>query len=82
MRSSVDRSDPGFANFLRHGGFKRKWHIFVDGRIIPRVVTADEEQGYVEIYKQDQDGQYVLDGDQIKRERIYGHVKILHDEQL
>ena len=43
MRISVDSNDPGNENFQRMGLAK----VFLDGKEIDRVMTADEEEGYI-----------------------------------
>ena len=41
MRISADPSDPGYANYLKHG----KARCYVDGMLKVGAVTADEEAG-------------------------------------
>ncbi|MER8615970.1 hypothetical protein NKG99_03815 [Mesorhizobium sp. M1409] len=47
--------------------------VFVDGKEIDNVETADEEQGIVVFYPKE-NGELIIDGDEIRREMLTGTV--------
>lgn len=50
--------------------------VYVDGKEVKYCVVADEEKGYVEFYKQDANGKFIREGDEIACERLDGYVEI------
>lgn len=74
MRVSADRDDPGFREDLIGSDVV----IEVDGRVIDKVITADEQQGTVLAYATDADGNIRLaaDSDRAETYELKGKVVI------
>ena len=70
MRASVDKDDPGYAPHSI--GAK----VFLDGVQRSHVVTADEEKRLIVRYVTDEKGRFKIDGDNVRRETLYGDVRI------
>ena len=73
MRVSVDKHDPGYAPILV-GRVK----VFVDGHERSGVITADEEARMLVVACVNERGVHQLNNDrtEVKRETVYGHVRI------
>lgn len=76
MRRSIRRSDPGFNPDVY------ECVIFLNGIEIDDVITADEEQGFLERYCTDEHGDYIPIGNELKTEIRHGIVRILYREDL
>lgn len=74
MRVSADRDDPGFREDL----IGSEIVIECDGKVIEKVITADEQQGTVLAYATDADGNIRLaaDGDSAETYELKGKVSI------
>ncbi len=74
MRVSVDKDDPGYKNFPTH----RLCKVYLDGAELKNCITADEEEGEVLCYVEDENGELVLtdDGEAVKTEIRHGAVTI------
>lgn len=74
MRISVDKDDPGLINHL----LARPVIVHVDGIARDKVITADEEKGYIVRYKTDERGHPVINKERtaFERETLYGIVYI------
>ena len=48
--------------------------VFLNGGRIDGCVAFDPVEGYVEFYEKDQDGQYIIEDNEIKRSIEYGTV--------
>lgn len=73
MRVSADHTDLGFRSDAHASNYK----VLLDGEEVDRVITADEEKGYILKYKQ-VDGEYVRGGDgRLETEELHGNVKII-----
>lgn len=73
MRVSVLPIDSGYKNYREYRGCK----VLLDGQVIERVFTADDELGEVVRAAMNGDGQpYILD-DEIATETLYGKVEIV-----
>ena len=57
MRVSADRDDPGFREYLIGSDIV----IECDGKVIEKVITADEEAGTLLAYATGEDGEIILD---------------------
>jgi hypothetical protein len=55
--------------------------VFLDGFAQTYVIVADEEQGYIEKYYKNPQGEFYLDGDNLAIARISGKVKIKSKEE-
>ena len=56
MRLSVDHTDPGFSEKIFELGVK----VYCDGKLIPKVITVDDRQGYVLAYAEDENGNIAI----------------------
>jgi hypothetical protein len=71
--------DPGYVRYqrtaMRNGGF---W-VYFNGRVLPGadLTVVDEEHGIVERLKRDRNGRFITEGNNFKRERLTGTVKIV-----
>lgn len=50
--------------------------VFLDGKEIKDAIIADEEKGYIVRHRRDAQGNFIVVDDEIKTERIMGHVEI------
>ena len=50
--------------------------IYLDGLRCFGVLEADDSEGYIERYKKDAADDYIIDGNKVVTERVYGVVKI------
>lgn len=50
--------------------------VYLDGILQSGVITADEEQGYVMRYEQNELGEYLIEGDDFIIEKYLGNVVI------
>lgn len=55
--------------------------IYLNGEEVKYVTVADEEQGYIERYKE-LDGKFVREGDEIAIERLEGEVQIIDKRNI
>lgn len=80
MRISIDASDRGsdLWSRVRDAGC----HIFLDGKELRDVITADEEDGYILKYKEDDVGNLVSVGNEWQVEELRGDVRIVVGSQL
>jgi hypothetical protein len=72
VRVSIDRDDPGYvAN-------ARKIKVYLDGKLVRYVVTADEQRRIVIAFKTDADGCPMLNParNEVMREELHGDVRI------
>lgn len=74
MRISVNTNDPGNANFNQIGLVK----VFLDGKEVENVITADEEQGFVIRVWLDENGKEFIDKatGTLQLENLHGVVTI------
>lgn len=74
MRVSADRDDPGFREDLIGSDVR----IECDGKVIEKVITADEQQGTVLAYATDPDGEVRLaaDGQSAETYELRGKVVV------
>lgn len=73
MRLSVNPFDPDFIGLDNFGRYK----VLLNGAEVQRCTEADEEHGTVEFFVVDEDGKYIIEGDDIKRGSATGFVKIV-----
>ena len=74
MRISIDERE----SWTREQAeINRDCKVFLDGVEIKYCTVADEEQGYVERFKQNPQGGFVHNADYIEREELYGKVVIV-----
>jgi hypothetical protein len=73
MRISTDRNDAGYSILMKYG----TCCVTVNGKEICFVTTADEELGYVEKIKVDENGNLCMNGNMLAIETISGEVDIL-----
>ena len=54
------------------------YEAYLDGKKISKVITADEEEGYIKRYKTDENGNCIRtsDGLDLETEELYGDVEI------
>lgn len=70
MRISTDRMDQSYKRDL-------SWAlVYLDGKLQKDVITADEEQGFILKYEQNDVGQYMIEGDDILIVKYLGNVVI------
>jgi hypothetical protein len=72
MRLSVRQEDKGYSIYASN------YNVYLDGHEISYVFTADEERGYIERFQTDELGEPIIEGGQVKEERLYGTVKLMH----
>lgn len=71
MRTSIDDTDPGYDLKLSY----RVDSVTLNGEVIPYVITADEELGYIKSY-------VAIDGVGDVTKESYGVVKINFTEEV
>jgi hypothetical protein len=73
MRLSVDKNDSGF-----NPRWAYRAKSFLEGKFISRVITVDEEQGYLLRYKTDSNGRVLVDyeKEETEKELLYGDVHL------
>jgi len=73
LDANTDREDP------IKGPLCLNAMVMLNGKFIDKVIVADEEEGYVEVYQQDDSGNLILDRDNdcAFTEVIHGEVKII-----
>lgn len=81
MRSSVIKTDPGYANYRKHSrAFQSKALVItLDGVPQTRVITADEETGYILRFKTNENGAPYRDPNnptEAAKEELHGVVRI------
>jgi hypothetical protein len=70
MRISVNPKDKGFRSDAR------QFKVTVDGILVARCITADDDLGMVVRYKTDDSRRIAVDGGAATIETVYGRVKI------
>lgn len=73
MRISTDRLDAGYNMLLKYG----TCCVTLNGKEICFVITADEELGFVEKFKVDENNNLIMQNDRIAREVFSGKVEII-----
>ena len=77
MRVSVDRNDPGFPRYAELVSDGYAVRVTVDGVEIPRIVTADEDEGIVIAQRITPEGNPVCVEDVNVYDRLRGEVRII-----
>jgi hypothetical protein len=74
MRLSVRETDPGHRNW--RPSMAGQVHVFVDGTVVDKVITVDEEEGYVLRFKTDEFGNVLINADRTEAltEELRGEV--------
>ena len=72
MRYSVWKTDPGYANWAKHGSL----NVYLNGELMTRVFTADTDLGEVVCAKMDAAGKVMIDGDEVATETLHGRVEV------
>lgn len=72
MRYSVWKTDPGYANWAKHGSL----NVYLNGELMTRVFTADTDLGEVIRGKVDAKGCVLLNGDEVATETLHGRVEV------
>lgn len=62
MRMSVRHGDPGYNRLCCTPPYGR-FQVHVDGVLVPKVITADEEAGYVLYFATDSNGDMIFTED-------------------
>lgn len=73
MRLSIDERESWTREQIE---VEHNCKVFLDGVQIKYCTVADEEQGYVERFKLNPQGEFVHNADYIEREKLYGKVVI------
>jgi len=61
MRISCDHEDPGYPEFRHACAVGKSVNIRFNGERKLNVITADEELGYLKVYRTDEEGDLILD---------------------
>lgn len=78
MRMSTDKDDAGYEEWRRAAADSYgRILVMLDGIEIKDVVLADEEAGLAVIFARDEKGDFIIDGDHIRREERHGVVQIV-----
>lgn len=80
MRLSVDSNDPGNMLYGMMGSLGRQVRVFLGGKEVRDVITADDEEGFVLHFERDADGNVFAIGDEVATETLTGDVKIVLPE--
>lgn len=71
MRLSTDKMDQSYKR-------DTSWaKVYLDGKLQKDVITADEEQGFVLKYEQNEVGMYMIEGDDLVIVKYLGNVVIV-----
>lgn len=83
-RVSCDGEDPGYARWMRMGGFDRRWYVALDGQELKFCITADPSSGYAVVLDLSATGNpYVLPGtNHVAKRVVYGDVRVYRDGVL
>lgn len=76
MRVSAYQGEDGYAQFARLRAFGARVEVWLDGVRMDAVEMADEATGEVRRAKLDDKGSIYLEGEEIARETLRGHVVI------
>lgn len=76
VRVSTHPDDLGFVTYVRLGQSNRKLTVLFNGQEIKDVITADEEEGFIEKLRVVKNA-YVIKGDLVERETLTGEVTII-----
>lgn len=77
MRISVDKSDKGYATYVRNALMRDKdIRVFLNDVEQEDVITADDSLGYLLKAKRDVFGLLVRDGDAHATVQVYGEIRI------
>lgn len=74
MRISASPDDPGYLLWIEVVSFGVR--VTLNGEVIEKAITADEEEGFVVRIKCDDDGQIIVSGGELVHERLEGSVKV------
>ena len=74
MRISVDRTDSGF----RYDAASGKFTAYLNGKLVSKCVTADDDLGLVVRLRTDASGEVIFNEarDEVLRETLHGTVRI------
>ncbi|PYA07285.1 hypothetical protein [Serratia marcescens] len=72
MRITLSDDDPGRKVDLR----VERYRVFLDGKEMKMVITADDVKGEVVYCPLDESGYLIRDGDEVKNVTAYGRVEI------
>lgn len=50
--------------------------VWLNGEKVEHVIELDTTEGWVQKYVTNRDGEFILEGDEIKRETLTGEVKV------
>ena len=53
-----------------------KYNAFLNGKELKNCIIADDEKGKAEVYKKDENGNYLIEGDKVATEIVYGKIEI------
>lgn len=85
MRYSVRANDPGFKNYVSGHLANKQCRpvVRLDGEVISRVFTADEDRGEIQRFKTDANGALVRNaaGDDIETETLLGVVRVVWEPE-
>lgn len=76
MRVSVDKSDPGFPKYAELVSDGYIVVVKFNGKVLPGVVTADEEAGEILVHRFTDEGNVVFADGQFVFDRLRGEVKV------
>ena len=73
MRLSVKKSDPGYRPDAH------QYKPYLNGVLVKNCFTADEDRGYVLVYKTDENGNYLLNElrTEILTKKLFGKVELI-----
>lgn len=74
MRISATPGDDGYEAYLQ--GCYLGCKVYLNGKLLDRVMAVDESEGYAEVCKLDVRGSIYIINNTVATERIYGQVKI------
>ena len=61
-------------------GDHKFYHVFLDGNLLHHFTFANEEKGFVSVYKVDKHGDLVVRGGNLIQKLLYGQVEIVRKE--
>ena len=73
MRMSVHKNDPGYHPRAQF------YDVLLNGKDLPKCITADEDRGYALVHKTDPEGNVILNEskDATVKEKVFGKVEIV-----
>lgn len=75
-RFSVSKDDPGHEAFIQQGHHNAAWSVLLDGKEIPKVVTADTSAGEILVNEVNDQGRVFIRDGILAQKTLHGNVQV------